>query len=140
MSELTLRQLLSCDPAPYWEAAVAWQEWAEEVDTMAEVFIRGVRDLGDAWPEGDGAEAARLRAAGLRDELSNAYEPAQRIGWALRRLADGMVQIREYAETIIGGARACGLEVDGEGTVIAPLDIPQRLAGAGRIAGQWLQQ
>jgi Alpha/beta hydrolase len=123
LSELTLHQLLSCDPAPYVEAAAAWEEWAEEVDTMAEVYIRGVRDLGDAWPDGDAAEAARWRAAALRDELSNAYQPAQQIGWALRQLADGMVQIRDYTETILAGARACGLEVDEAGAVTAPLDM-----------------
>jgi Alpha/beta hydrolase len=124
VSELTLQQLLSCDPAPFIEAAVAWQEWAEEVDNMAEVFIRGIRDLGDAWPDGDAAEAARMRAAALRDELSNAYQPAQQIAQALRRLADGMVQLRDYAEIVVAGARADGYEVDaGAGTVTAPVYV-----------------
>jgi Alpha/beta hydrolase len=124
VSELTLQQLLSCDPAPYAQAAVAWQEWAKEIDNTAELFIRAARDLGDAWPEGEGAEATHRRAAALRDELSNAYQPAQRIGYALQRLADGMAQLRDWAGDLVARAGGHGLEVDvAAGTVTAPLDM-----------------
>jgi hypothetical protein len=134
LSELTLRQLLSCDPGPFAEAALGWREWAGQIDETAEVFVGAARDLEGAWPQGEGAEVAHARAAALRAELSSAYLPAVRIGQALQRLADGMVQLRDWALVLVAEARAGGFEVDVvAGTVSAPLDA-YRSGSPGRTA------
>jgi hypothetical protein len=124
MSELTLQNLLTFDVAPWAAAAFAWQGLAQGLDDAAEVFIRGTKQLPDAWPEGTDSEAAQYRASALSAELSNAYRPARQISAAVQQLADGMAQLRETAQTIVAEARAAGLDVDvATGAVSAPLDM-----------------
>ncbi|HYN95507.1 MAG TPA: alpha/beta hydrolase [Pilimelia sp.] len=121
MSELTLGQLCQSTPGPFASAAQAWKGLAEELDNAAEQFIRGTRDLDDAWPEGPATRAAHERVATMRAEVSNAYNPARRIYQALERHAGGMAELRGQAEAVIAAARAAGLTVDpAAGTVTAP--------------------
>ncbi len=53
MSELTLQQLLSCDPTPFTEAAMAWQECAEQID-KTEPFSSWVAGVLDGLQDEDG--------------------------------------------------------------------------------------
>jgi hypothetical protein len=118
MSALTLRQLLASDVTPWHSAAETWQQLAQRVDDAAERLIRGTRDLPHVWPSGAGASAGHERAARLRTELSNVYNPAKRIFDAMDHHAYGMSTLRRQAEEILAAARQAGFTVD-----TATLDI-----------------
>ncbi|WP_433794997.1 alpha/beta hydrolase [Actinoplanes sp. CA-252034] len=132
MSALTLRQLLATDVTPWHTAAETWQKLAQGLDDAAERLIRGTRDLAHVWPSGAGATAGHERAARLRTELSNVYNPARRIFDAMDQHAYGMSTLRRQAEEILAAARQSGFTVD-----TATLDIT---APAGLYQGGMLDQ
>ncbi len=112
MSGVTLVQLLTADPGDFRRAASEWQGLAEDIDNAAEEFIRGTRDLEDAWPSGPASQAAHTTVAALRTRISNAYNPARRIYQALRHHADAVDDLQERARDLIKAAEAIGLLVD----------------------------
>ncbi|MGI5237804.1 hypothetical protein [Dactylosporangium sp. CA-139066] len=76
MAEPGFAELLAGDPAPFSAVARAWKQLAGELDGAAEDVIRGTRDLPEAWPEGEAAEAAARRTGEVRVEVSNTCLPA----------------------------------------------------------------
>jgi pimeloyl-ACP methyl ester carboxylesterase len=129
MSGLTLAALLAADAGGYGAAAAAWQQLATRVDDAAEQLIRGTRELEDAWPLGPASQAAHDKTARLRAEVSNTYNPARRVGQALREHADALPGLQQNARSIIDEAAAAGIAVDAAtGTVTAPASMYQTSA------------
>lgn len=121
MSALTLQQLLNADPGPWHAAASAWRRLADRIDDAAEQFIRGTRDLAYVWSSGEGAQVADEKAARMRAEVSNTYNPARRIYDALDRHAYAVGELRQTAEQMVASARQAGFTVDvANGRVSAP--------------------
>ena len=94
---LTLQMLLAADAGAFTAAAQAWQAMAEDLDNAAEDLIRGTRDLEDAWPSGPASQAAHEKAARLRAEVSNTYNPCRRIYQALQEHADTLPGLQQIA-------------------------------------------
>ena len=118
---LTLKLLWDTSPEAIATKAAAWTDMAEDIDNAAEEVIRGSRDIEDVWPSGPAAEAAWKRAAELRAEVSNPYNPCRRIGQALREHADTVRALQEQLRGITTSAAQAGLDVDiAAGTVTAP--------------------
>ncbi|MFI1989749.1 alpha/beta hydrolase [Actinoplanes sp. NPDC020271] len=130
MSELTLDDLLSFDATPWHTAADHWHQLAQAVDDAAEELIRGTRDLPYAWSNGTGAEAAAEKAADLRAEVSNTYNPAKRIYDAMDQHAYGMKALRQQAEDVVAAARKAGYTVD---TAAATITAPAAAYSAGNL-------
>lgn len=105
MSGLTLAALLAADAGGFGAAAAAWQRLAGQLDDGAEQLIRGTRELQDAWPVGSASQAAHDKTARLRAEVSNTYNPARRIGQALREHADTLPGLQQTARAIIAAAQ-----------------------------------
>ncbi|HEU5106949.1 MAG TPA: hypothetical protein VFT95_00085, partial [Micromonosporaceae bacterium] len=135
MSGLTLAALLAADAGGYGAAAAAWQQLAARVDDAAEQLIRGTRELEDAWPLGPASQAAHDRTARTRSEVSNGYNPARRIGQALREHADTLPGLQQNVRSIIDEAAAAGLTVDtATGTVAAPASMYQQTSAPHTVA------
>ncbi|MGA5298514.1 alpha/beta hydrolase [Nucisporomicrobium flavum] len=118
---LTLKVLWDTSPEAIATRAAAWTDMAKDIDDAAEEVIRGSRDVEDVWPSGAAAEAAWKRAAELRAEVSNAYNPCKRIGQALREHADTVRSLQEQLRDITTSASKAGFDVDiASGTVTAP--------------------
>lgn len=118
---LTLKILWDTSADAIAARASAWSAMAEDIDNAAEEVIRGTREIEDVWPSGPAAEAATKRAAELRAEVSNAYNPCRRIGLALREHADTVRALQESLRNVTTSAGAQGLDVDiAAGTVTAP--------------------
>jgi Alpha/beta hydrolase len=118
---LTLKLLWDTSPEAIATKSAAWTDMAEDIDNAAEEVIRGSRDIEDVWPSGPAAEAAWKRAAELRAEVSNAYNPCRRIGQALREHADTVRALQEQLRGITASAAEAGFDVDiAAGTVTAP--------------------
>src|SRR5688500_2197238 len=110
---------------------------AEALDNATEDLIRGTRDLDNVWPSGPAADAASTRAATLRAESSNAYQPCQRIGRALREHADTVRHLQDTLTQITTNAATAGFQVDiGAGTVSAPQHMYQQTTAPHVIAQQ----
>jgi hypothetical protein len=120
VSALSLRQLLSADPAPFHTAAAAWEGLAEDLDNAVEELIRDTRTLEYAWPSGPASASAHAKAIAVRVEASNAYQPARRIFQALSHHAEALINLRGQAQELVMAAQRVGYVVDiAAGTVTA---------------------
>ncbi|WUJ12389.1 alpha/beta hydrolase family protein [Actinoplanes sp. NBC_00393] len=118
---MTLEQLLKAYDTPWHQAAAAWKQLAGQIDDTAEQLIRATRDLPYAWSAGAGSEEAATRAAGLRAEVSNTYNPARRIYDALEEHAYAVGALRRQAEEIVASAQQAGFTIDAAaGRITAP--------------------
>jgi hypothetical protein len=125
VGEVTLKQLLECDPSVFDAAADAWASFAKGLDDAAEQFIRGTMDLSHAWPEGADAQAACAQNARLRAQVSNAEDPARRTGEALRVFAGTLRGLKRLAWDIVQDAQRNGYTVDSlTGTVTRAAPVP----------------
>jgi hypothetical protein len=121
VSELTLAQLLGTDPAVFATAAARWRALADGLDDVAEDLIRGSRDLVDAWRSDSASHTPVQRAAKVRAEVSNCYNPARRIFAALDHHGHAATDLRDQAQRVIDQAYQSGLTVDvATGLVTAP--------------------
>ncbi|WP_179277509.1 alpha/beta hydrolase [Actinoplanes regularis] len=127
---MTLEDLLSFDAAPWHSAVDHWHRLAQGIDDAAEQLIRGTRDLPYAWSSGTGSEAAAEKAADLRAEVSNTYNPAKRVHDAMDQHAYGMKALRQQAENIVASARQSGYTVD---TAAATITAPATAYSAGNL-------
>ncbi|GAA1643327.1 hypothetical protein [Actinoplanes couchii] len=112
MSELTLQDLLSWQAGPWQSAANGWRRVADKLEEADEDFVRGTRDLPEAWSKGTGSQAAATRATALKTRVSDAYTPVKSIGDQLDLHGYAMAGLRQQAEQIITTARNSGFEVD----------------------------
>ncbi len=134
---LTLQVLFDTNGDAIAAKAQGWLAMAEALDNATEDLIRGSRDLENVWPLGPAAEAAHRRSAELRAEASNAYQPCQRIGRALREHADTVRHLQSMLRDITAEATAAGFQVDiGAGTVAAPQHMYQQSTAPHVIAQQ----
>lgn len=137
MTGLTLQALFDADADAVAAAAQGWLAMAEAVDNATEGLIRGTRDLAHVWPEGAAAEAGNAKAVEIRAETSNAYQPCQRIGRALREHADTVRHLQDSLRQVTAGAVAAGFQVDiTAGTVSAPQHMYQQTTAPHVIAQQ----
>lgn len=132
MSGLTLAALLRFDPTPCTDAARAWLMLGGEIDDAAERLFRAGRDLEDAWPQGPASQAAHTSAGRMAAEVSNAFQPARRIGLALEDLASALTDLRIAAQALVDDAARDGLTVDAvTGVVGIPADTSGRWSDVG---------
>ena len=137
MTGLTLQALFDTNADAIASTAQGWLAMAEALDNATEDLIRGTRDLDHAWDSGPAADAAGTKAATLRAEASNAYQPCQRIGRALREHADTVRHLQDTLRHVTTDASAAGFQVDiGAGTVSAPQHMYQQSTAPHVIAQQ----
>ncbi|GAA2675482.1 alpha/beta hydrolase [Actinoplanes palleronii] len=131
-SGITLRLLADTNASSFTQASDAWDRVAAGLDSSLDNFIGASHPLAAVWPTGD---AAQERVAALRTELSNTYQPCQKISRALRTHADTIISLQSMLADILRECAAEGLTVDLSTGSVSSANHLTDTAQAARVAG-----
>ncbi len=88
-------RLRDADSAPWHRAAAAWAALTDELERMQGHLADAGHDLEAAWPEGAGAEQARLALRRIQQRAAHAAPPVRRIATALHQHAYELAALRD---------------------------------------------
>lgn len=112
---VTLQQVLDVDPSEYLRASVAWNEFADGLDTSGDEMTPRLAQLAEAWEEGPASAAGLLRYDNLRKELVGHYPALVSMSQQLSRFGQALLRLRNQALDLIDRGRAVGIVRDNAG-------------------------
>ncbi|MBT8225841.1 MAG: hypothetical protein HKP61_04995 [Dactylosporangium sp.] len=116
---LTISQILACDGATPEIAGITFDELARAVDDRHDDLVGMLRDLEDVWEAGEGRTAALEAGVALRQEILTAQAALVGTGPALREFASGARALAALLSQTVNEARAHGVGVADDGTVMS---------------------
>jgi Alpha/beta hydrolase len=119
---VTYEELRAADPAPYQRAADVWRAAAKTVRDQAGDLVTARTRLGDAWPDGDAADAGWERTTNLVSRLDAINAALMSLDQVLSTHASGITHAKNLLEDGLDLAGRYGVAINADGTV----DIPRQ--------------